>query len=512
MWHMRYSVAVALLVLLAALPLHASDGDSPPLAPPGALVAWAVDANHIDVSFAQPLDPATAQDPARYTMAPALTIVNAALDRDGKTVHLTTATMCPGIAYTVFVDSVADATGRPASDGGAVPVVGASARIVTAAVAGAPQVTGATYLDATHVFVSFDRKMDPVTSQRAANYVIAPSVPVTAAVLGSGGAMVRLTTGVQTPGVKYTVTVSNVKGANGKLISPTARTATWTVPTTVPQVIAVSPTGSSVGLLSQVTITFNMPMDVPSAHLAFSISPPTGGNLGWSGNTLLFVPGGLEPGVIYTVTEDTSAMSTAGVHMAAPYSWSFSTAASSHIKVACCGDSITQNTEYPVDLEGLLGAGHNVVNFGHGGAAVQRDSGRPYMDMPEFTSAQQYLPDTVIIMLGTNDTWIPDYHLTYFVADYTTIAQTFVGLSSQPQVFLVIPPPIYPNTAGLSNTNLVQGVIPLIRQVATSLGLPLVDAYTPLSGHPELFPDGIHPNSQGAAILANTIYHALTGG
>ena len=62
----------------------------------------------------------------------------------------------------------------------------------------------------------------------------------------------------------------------------------------------------------------------------------------------------------------------------------------------------------------------------------------------------------------------------------------------------------------MSNDNLVGGVIPRVEQVANDLGLPLIDAYTPLVGHPEYFVDGVHPNFDGASVIANQVYKALT--
>ena len=49
-----------------------------------------------------------------------------------------------------------------------------------------------------------------------------------------------------------------------------------------------------------------------------------------------------------------------------------------------------------------------------------------------------------------------------------------------------------------------------LKQVANETGLPLIDVYTPMLDHPEYFPDGVHPNNEGAQIIANTIYYALT--
>ena len=73
------------------------------------------------------------------------------------------------------------------------------------------------------------------------------------------------------------------------------------------------------------------------------------------------------------------------------------------IHVACVGDSITNGTEYPSDLWMKLGANYTVGNFGVGGATVSLDSDKPYMNQTDFQSAKQFLPNIVVIMLGTND-------------------------------------------------------------------------------------------------------------
>ena len=39
----------------------------------------------------------------------------------------------------------------------------------------------------------------------------------------------------------------------------------------------------------------------------------------------------------------------------------------------------------------------------------------------------------------------------------------------------------------------------------------MIDLYAALSDRKELFPDKVHPNAQGAALIAATVYHALTG-
>jgi acyl-CoA thioesterase-1 len=179
-------------------------------------------------------------------------------------------------------------------------------------------------------------------------------------------------------------------------------------------------------------------------------------------------------------------------------------------RVACLGDSLTEITGYPVDLQTLLGNNSVVGNFGVNGATVNFNTDKPYYFEPAFHNAKIFEPTTVIIMLGTNDARTDNYQqINSFVADYEKMITRLQALSSKPQIFLVEPPPIFNNTLNLNGTSFAEGVIPRIEQVASTLGLPIINVYTPLINHPEYFPDGVHPDSEGAQIIANIIYKAI---
>ena len=181
------------------------------------------------------------------------------------------------------------------------------------------------------------------------------------------------------------------------------------------------------------------------------------------------------------------------------------------IRVACIGDSITELSTYPTDLEELLGCNYYVREFGVTGSTVVVNSYTPYLYEPRFSAAKLFLPDIVVILLGTNDARADNYQsIDEFVADYKQLVGELQALESNPKIYLVKPPPIFENELELSNDNLVNGVIPRMEQVANDLGLPLIDVYTPLVGHPEYFVDGVHPNFDGASVIANQVYKALT--
>jgi lysophospholipase L1-like esterase len=179
-------------------------------------------------------------------------------------------------------------------------------------------------------------------------------------------------------------------------------------------------------------------------------------------------------------------------------------------RVACIGDSITQFSTYPNDLQTMLGTSYNVREFGVSGSTVLFSSFAPYIDQREFQRAKQFLPNIVIIMLGTNDAR-EDYYqsIANFVADYKQLIREVQALESKPKIFLVKPPPIFDNDLDLSNVNMLEGVLPGIGQVAEELNLTLIDVYTHLVSHPEYFSDGVHPNNEGAKVIASEVYKAI---
>ena len=181
------------------------------------------------------------------------------------------------------------------------------------------------------------------------------------------------------------------------------------------------------------------------------------------------------------------------------------------IRVACIGDSITDLPDYPNALQTRLGSKYRVGNFGAGGATVLLDTDKSYMDQVEFVGAKNFLPDIAIIMLGTNDARTDHFKsIENFVPDYMKLINEIQEIESNPEIFLVKPPPIFDNKFELKNVNLLEEIIPRIEQIANEKGLPIIDVYAALENHPEHFwNDGIHPNSEGANVIANEVYEAI---
>jgi len=179
-------------------------------------------------------------------------------------------------------------------------------------------------------------------------------------------------------------------------------------------------------------------------------------------------------------------------------------------RVACLGDSITQLTGYPEDLQTLLGNNSIVGNYGVSGSTVNFNSDDPYFYELAFRHALAFEPTTVIIMLGTNDARTDNYQkISSFVSNYEKIITRVQALSSKPQIFLVLPPPIFNNTLDLNSTSFVDGVIPRIIQVANALNVPIINVYTPLINQSQYFSDGVHPDGEGAQVIANIVYNSI---
>jgi acyl-CoA thioesterase-1 len=181
------------------------------------------------------------------------------------------------------------------------------------------------------------------------------------------------------------------------------------------------------------------------------------------------------------------------------------------IHVACIGDSITAGSGYPVHLQAMLGDCYEVGNFGATGSSVLLNSDTPYMNQSAFQEAKAFQPSIAVIMMGTNDAHEATYEsIESFQADYKKLISAYQELESNPQIWLVTPPPIFENELDLSAMTLEQGLVLQIKQIADELDLPMIDVNTALINYPEYFGDGVHPNSEGAMLIACEINQAIT--
>jgi acyl-CoA thioesterase-1 len=185
--------------------------------------------------------------------------------------------------------------------------------------------------------------------------------------------------------------------------------------------------------------------------------------------------------------------------------------------VACIGDSITYGSgisnrdynSYPAQLSRMLQKFDNqwqARNFGVSGATLLRNGDLPYVRQSAYNQALATEPDAVIIKLGTNDSkpqnWV---HKDDFVSDYTFLIDSFAELPSKPKIWICKPVPAFNDNWGITNAVIKDEIIPLIDQIAELRDVEVIDLYTALSDAADLFPDGIHPNAEGAKLMAEAI-------
>ena len=189
--------------------------------------------------------------------------------------------------------------------------------------------------------------------------------------------------------------------------------------------------------------------------------------------------------------------------------------------VACVGDSITYGCtlplfflrRYPAVLQKLLGSQTQVAAFGVNDRTLQNNGNKPYRNEKAFRQSKDYLPDCVVILLGTNDSkdsnWISE---DVFQQQYRELIAAYRALPSHPRILICTPPCAFsPVSRFFRITNdakpeRIPAIAGSIRDAAEETGSELVDLYALTEGKRELFgPDGLHPSYEGAKVIAETV-------
>ena len=193
--------------------------------------------------------------------------------------------------------------------------------------------------------------------------------------------------------------------------------------------------------------------------------------------------------------------------------------------VACVGDSVTYGCtlplfflrRYPAVLQKLLGTDTQVAAFAVNDRTLQSTGNKPYRKEKAFLQSKDFLPDTVVILLGTNDSkdtnWIS---AEAFRQQYRELIDEYLALPSQPRILICTPPcaftPVNRFFAITNDAKLdrIPELAVLVRTVAGEMTLETVDLYAQTAGRRNLFgPDGLHPNGAGAREIANAVYQTL---
>lgn len=200
-------------------------------------------------------------------------------------------------------------------------------------------------------------------------------------------------------------------------------------------------------------------------------------------------------------------------------------------RIACVGDSITEGNanadfelnSWPQILDRLLERDFpgkfQARNFGRSGATLLKNGHKPYWAQDVFQSSSEYLPQIVILNLGTNDAVARNWeaHGSEFEADLRALIRHYQSLAGsdggheQPQIWLSNLTPMHaphPLTAECEPNRVV--VEQIISKLAAEFEFGVIDFKTPLIGKRQLLPDGLHPNTAGNELMAMAAYQALT--
>jgi lysophospholipase L1-like esterase len=183
------------------------------------------------------------------------------------------------------------------------------------------------------------------------------------------------------------------------------------------------------------------------------------------------------------------------------------TTAVPNIRWLACGDSITQGfhaTSALANYPTLVGAakGWEACNAGIGGRCVEAADGVALAGIPA---------DIVTVLLGFND-----YYHQRPPADcqrnYTTILRALRSGGDPRRPIVVITPLWSSHVQAGSQGHLLAEYRHAIAAAALSIADPalrIIDGESLIPSRPEFFTDGIHPNDDGFAILANNLARLL---
>ncbi len=186
------------------------------------------------------------------------------------------------------------------------------------------------------------------------------------------------------------------------------------------------------------------------------------------------------------------------------------------IRVACIGNSITDGFGidmagaygYPAKLQKLLGDKYWVKNFGVSSRTMLNKGDWPYMNEQAWRDALAFKPDIAIIKLGTNDSKPENWQ---YGSEFRQDLEQMLKALPDTKIYLCTPIPAFKPTWNISDSVIVNEIIPIQRAVAKKQGAQIIDLHTLYANDGDkMLDDGIHPDSKGAHRMAEIIAAALT--
>lgn len=189
------------------------------------------------------------------------------------------------------------------------------------------------------------------------------------------------------------------------------------------------------------------------------------------------------------------------------------------VKLACLGDSITAGMRVEKEdcwvsqIAKILGEKAEVGNFGVSARCLLFKGDRPIVREKAYKDALAFHPDVLLIGLGTNDSKKINWrHKGEFINNFKAIIADFRKKNPKLKVYCLLPIPSQETRDdGISRECIEKEIIPLIRQVAKSTNSKVINLNKVLQGKEHLLEDGVHPNAEGHALMAEHILNVLKG-
>ena len=202
------------------------------------------------------------------------------------------------------------------------------------------------------------------------------------------------------------------------------------------------------------------------------------------------------------------------------------------IRVACVGNSITDGhgidmsdvKAWPGQLQKLLGSDYVVKNYGRSGKTLLKKGDQPIWKEQAWRDALAYKADVVIIKLGTNDSKPQNWQ---YGNEFETDLRDMIDQLSpkqpvldkkgrptkklqrpqSPRIILCTPIPAYKPSWEISDSVIVNHIIPTINKVAQEENLEIIDLHTLFNNADgkAMQSDGIHPTEAGDSQIARAV-------
>lgn len=193
-------------------------------------------------------------------------------------------------------------------------------------------------------------------------------------------------------------------------------------------------------------------------------------------------------------------------------------------QVYCLGDSITYGSGledeerelccYPAILQELLGTHYEVYNYGVSGRTLMDLPDKSYRDTGYIDVIKMQEPDILIVMLGSNDSKEGVWDANAYREEYVNLVAELQEIASDPEIYIMMPPEAFPLENGeiiygISNDVIHDEIGEIVKEVAAEMDVHVIDLYAVTENHPEYFCDGVHPNKEGYAVLAQAVYEEI---